>query len=282
MGALDQVTKMRSQGKTDDEIINSLQEQGVAPKAINDALGQSNIKDAVSKPVGDEGMEPSIMGEGAVAPAAKPQTQTLQPKTQEMGAQNQEDYYSPRTQPQEQTPQQDYGSEEYPQEYLPPQEEYYPQEGYDDYYGGGSYDTDTMIEISEQVFAEKIRKLQKQIEEIETFKVIAETKINHSDERLRRIENSMDKLQMAILEKIGSYGQGLESIKKEMSMMQNSFSKTLPALTRQHPPAPTTPSTTKTPHTPLKRTTKKTPVKKGVKKKSISRTQKEKDDFFSF
>ena len=34
------------------------------------------------------------------------------------------------------------------------------------------------------------------------------------------------------IEKVGSYGEGLESIKKEMSMMQDSFSKTLPILAK--------------------------------------------------
>src|SRR3989344_4397433 len=33
------------------------------------------------------------------------------------------------------------------------------------------------------------------------------------------------RLQISVLEKVGSYGQGIESIKKEMSMMQDSFGK---------------------------------------------------------
>jgi hypothetical protein len=47
---------------------------------------------------------------------------------------------------------------------------------------------------------------------------------NISD-RLKKIETIIDKLQIAILEKVGSYGKNLEGIKKEMSMMQDSFSK---------------------------------------------------------
>jgi hypothetical protein len=37
-------------------------------------------------------------------------------------------------------------------------------------------------------------------------------------------------LQIAILERIGSYGKNLESIKSEMEMMQNSFEKIVPKL----------------------------------------------------
>jgi len=111
-----------------------------------------------------------------------------------------------------------------------------------------------MIEIAEQVFAEKMRKIQRQLEDLNEFKTLTETKLNNATSRLKRIEQVMDKLQMAILEKVGSYGRGLDSIKKEMSMMQDSFSKTLPALVSKHHP-----------------TTHKKPI---VKKKPISRKKK--------
>ncbi|GAH68803.1 unnamed protein product [marine sediment metagenome] len=65
MGALDEVTQMKNQGVPENEIINKLQEQGVSPKAINDAMDQFKIKDAVSRPVPEEGMEPSVVGSGA-------------------------------------------------------------------------------------------------------------------------------------------------------------------------------------------------------------------------
>ena len=97
-----------------------------------------------------------------------------------------------------------------------------------------------MIEIAEQVFAEKIRKIQKQLEDLNEFKTLADTKLTHATNRLRRIEETIDKLQMAILEKVGSYGRGLDSIKKEMSMMQDSFSKTLPTLAHRQTHRPTT------------------------------------------
>ena len=43
----------------------------------------------------------------------------------------------------------------------------------------------------------------------------------------KRIENIIDKLQISILEKVGSYGKNLENTKKEMSMMQDSFRKVM-------------------------------------------------------
>jgi len=257
MGSLDQVTQMKNQGVPENEIINKLQEQGVSPKDIGDAMDQSKIKDAVSRPVPDEGMEPSLVGGGA-QPAGNsaraqdvsagvpndefyiPQSMPGYPRNRPSTQEYQEGAEKGSTQSYEQEgTEQNYNADSSGQTGYNEQpgysEEYYPQEGYGETYesyGGGG--TDTMIEIAEQVFAEKMRKIQKQLEDLNEFKTLAETKLTNATNRLKRIEETIDKLQMAILEKVGSYGRGLDSIKKEMSMMQDSFSKTLPVLAAQH------------------------------------------------
>jgi len=116
------------------------------------------------------------------------------------------------------------------------QEEYSPQEGYEES-GGGNYDTNTLIEIAEQVFLEKIKKEQKQIGSLNEFATLAETRISNDHERIKKIEGIIDKLQAAILEKIGSYGKNIDSIKNEMGMMQESFEKMVPQVHEhsQHP-----------------------------------------------
>ena len=48
MSVLEQITQMKNQGVPDDDIVKQLQEQGISPKAINDALNQAEIKKAVS------------------------------------------------------------------------------------------------------------------------------------------------------------------------------------------------------------------------------------------
>ena len=298
MGTLDNVTQMKNQGVPENEIINKLQEQGVSPKAINDAMDQFKIKNAVSKPVPGEGMEPSIV-EGRTQPIGNsartqearesvpndefyiPQTKPNYPRNQPPTQEYQE--------PANQSPPQTHNQEPATQEYQEPatqnyeeqegynqnyqegysdanyggqtgySEEYYPQESYEQDYGSYGGGTDTMIEIAEQVFAEKMRKIQKQLEDLNEFKTLAETKLDNATSRLKRIENTIDKLQMAILEKVGSYGRGLDSIKKEMSMMQDSFSKTLPALVSKHP------------HITHKKPEIKKPI---VKKKTVSRKKK--------
>ncbi|MBI2043502.1 hypothetical protein HYT25_03885 [Candidatus Pacearchaeota archaeon] len=198
MGVLDQVMQMRNQGIDDEEIVRTLQEGGIAPKAISDALGQAQIKQAVS----DEYTPP------------------------EPGFQEQQ--YTPKAQ--DESGFQEGGYQPYQQQ------QYTPQQGYEESYVPGGLDTSTVIEISEQVFNEKIQKMQKQLKEVSDFKSLAEGKIESMTEKLKRLEHLMDTLQIQILEKVGSYGRKLEQTEKEMEMMQDSFSKVVPSLVGKHTP----------------------------------------------
>jgi hypothetical protein len=72
-----------------------------------------------------------------------------------------------------------------------------------------------------------MKSVQGELNNFNEFKNLNQVRIENLNERLKRMEIVFDKLQLAILEKIGSYGQNLESIKKEMSMMQDSFSKVI-------------------------------------------------------
>lgn len=222
MGVLEQINQMRNQGVSENEIIGRLREQNVSPKAINEALGQSRIKEAISdRGALKEMREEEIGGSDFYDMPPSPQMGGVPyPKSQEV----QEEEYTPQ-------PQEEYAPQT--RNYPPASQELYPQEGYEEYYAGSS-GTDTMIEIAEQVFSDKIRKLQAQVEELNEFRVLTQTKLNSMSERLNRIESTLDKLQAAILQKIGSYGGTLESIKKEMSMMQDSFGKMVPSLAEKH------------------------------------------------
>ncbi len=235
MGVLEQITQMKNQGIPDQKIVSNLQEQGVSPKEINDALSQSQIKNAVSNTRDIEQMQPAITGQNPPTPNPQEQGNYI-PKTQEMPE-------LPRTEQEMYAPQ--------PQQENPQQEEFYQQQDAYNYPAEG-VGSDIIIEIAEQVFSEKIKKIQKQVEIINEFKTFAQTKIDNTAERLKRIEATIDKLQIAILEKIGSYGRNIESIKKEMGMMQDSFGKVVNQAVRGH-----------TIHTPTKIVkTKKTSKKK--------------------
>jgi hypothetical protein len=233
MGLLEQISQMRKENMSNEEITLRLQEQGASPRAINDAFNQEKIKSAVSS----EGRE-TLEDYSPQVPAI-PQRSFYQPKTQEADDYSQ-NYYTPQemTSPQEYyagpPAQAQYSG--YPESQQIP-EEYYPAEqGYEGEYSEayGAYTADTIIEIAEQVFSEKIKRFERQIEKFNEFSTLADTKISNNIERIKRMEAIIDKLQIAILEKIGSYGKNLENIKKEMEMIEDSFSKMLPELHKRN------------------------------------------------
>jgi len=206
MGVLEQVTQMRRENRSDEEIISALRNQGASPKEINDALNHAQIKNAVS----------DIMGEEPPAPApGEYENQDLGMSSQQYPQQMQQQYpreqvYTP--QPQSYPPQQGYEQQDYSSSYG--QDYYAPQTN-----------ADTMVDVASQVFEEKISAISKKTEAFEEFRTITNAKLEHLNERLKRIEMLIDKLESAILEKIGAYGSNIESIRKEMGMMQDSFGK---------------------------------------------------------
>jgi hypothetical protein len=143
-----------------------------------------------------------------------------------MPAPNQEEYSPPiqeNSTPEQAQTDPKYAPEKYqaPQSYAP---ENYPQQQYDDQ-GYQSSGTESMIEIAEQVVSEKTKQVQVQMEKIMEFATLANNKIEHLQKRIERIETTMDKLQLSVLDKVGSYGKDLSSIKNEMGMIENNFSK---------------------------------------------------------
>ena len=224
MGALDQIIQMKQMGLSEQEIANRLQEQGISPNSITDAFSQAKIKEAVEgeNEMQENDFPPEETPLGPETPSPFSPPETYAPAIQEM----------PQPPFSQYSPQQENSYS--PSPAYPPQETeaYYPQEGYENSQAG--FGTDTMIEIAEQVFEEKIKKLSQQLSAFKEFSAISETKFSNYENRLKRIESVIENLQIKILEKVGSYGEGLNSIKKEMSMMQDSFSKTLPMLAKPY------------------------------------------------
>lgn len=217
MNTLERIRQMKKNGLAEQQIISQLEEEGINPKEIKDAFNQAKIKDAIEgEEIQMEEQEVQTnrnLEEQGNDYIPQPQLESLE-----------ENY----PQNQEQRPAQNYFPQT--QQYS---EEYYPQEGYSEEPSSGAVGTDTIIEVAEQVFEEKIKKIENQLNSLREFSTLAGTKLSNSEERIKRIELIMDNLQIKILEKISSYGENLNSIKKEMSMMQDSFSKTLPGLAKK-------------------------------------------------
>ncbi|MDO8623574.1 MAG: hypothetical protein Q7R52_04980 [archaeon] len=219
MGVLEQLMNMKKQGIPEGDIIKKLREQGISPREITEALNQAQIKNAVYSDTDEEEMQPSILERDGDAP--RPMGQKIYaPKSLEVNGNvknteqyPQEEYYQPEEN--QQYPEAEPQTQQYQQDYYQPQE----------YASQGKMDTETIMDISEQVVIEKTADMLKQLSDLNEFKTLNQSKIQDIEIRLRRIETIMDKLQILILEKVGSYGENLNSIKKEMSMMQDSFGK---------------------------------------------------------
>ncbi len=190
MGVIEQIQQMKAQGIDDSQIIQNLQSQGYSPKQISDAISQAQVKNAISN--------------------EQNYSQAPSPSGNQDYSQTQDDYSNP--------------SSNQTQDYQYSQQPQYDNAGYaqQSYSSSG---TDTIIEVAEQVFNEKMKKIQNQVENFSEFQTLTQSKIENISERLRKIESTIDQLQTAILQKVGSYGGTLEGIKKEMSMMQDSFGK---------------------------------------------------------
>ncbi|MEM4326238.1 MAG: hypothetical protein QXU40_02965 [Candidatus Pacearchaeota archaeon] len=247
MGAVETIIELKKQGMSEPQIIEELKEMGLSPKDIKESLERAKIKTAITGEEVEEELEPSIMTQkeeneeepnentGWVEEFAPPipsqkntQKFTQTKKTRTVELEPREQYYEeegPVPQTYTQVSEEPLQPQYYPEEYS---QQAYPQE-----YLQQTTDIDSIIEISEQVFSEKIKKIEKQIEEIKEFKIIVSPQIESISNRLKKIETIIDKLQIEILEKIGSYGANIEMIKKEMSMIEDSFGKVASALTEK-------------------------------------------------
>ena len=82
-----------------------------------------------------------------------------------------------------------------------------------------------------QYLEEKTKNFKKELSEITRFKKETEDKLRNTEKRLEKIENNFDELQLAIIKKIGTYGEDIKNISNEMRATQNSFSKIIDPLT---------------------------------------------------
>ncbi|MCX8158940.1 MAG: hypothetical protein N3D20_01465 [Candidatus Pacearchaeota archaeon] len=204
MAILTDIEQMRKEGKSDEEIISILQSRGISPREISEAIVQSKVKEAVV------GNIPETLAPTPATPL--PQQEAYVPQTQ----------YETSQQPIEQSPQEQY----------PPQPQYAPQEQYPQQYSPETYQqyapqpqlpTDIISEIAEQIITEKLSPIKTQLEKSIDFKTTAESKIEYLDERLKRIEKIIDRLQLSVLQKVGDYLTNVEDIKKELIEMQKTF-----------------------------------------------------------
>ena len=229
MALLNDIKRMQSEGRTDAEIIAALKQQGVSPREITEALSQSKIREAVAGEGEAATYEMSASGQGAEQqPTPQEQSQTMRAPSPAPGMPMTQEY-APSPEGMEYAQ----GMAQAPQEAAPaPEAEMMPAQpiypGYEQqpqyqYAPQAAISTDTITEISEQVVTEKLSSLRRDIEKVVDMKTTVESKMEYLDERLKRIEKIIDRLQLSILQKVGDYATNIEDIKHELIETQKSF-----------------------------------------------------------
>ena len=204
MTTLDKIMELKREGVPDDQIYIRLQNEGISPREINDSLNQARIKYAISN--GSQTLNSPYQDQMTNNPAPLPSI-------------NQENQIPEAPSPNMYQEQQDYSN----QGYYPETEQYqnyYPESpntySESDYYPSGAQDTQTISAIAEQVVIERTEDIVKRINELTSLSNYAQDKITEIDRRLKRIEDSIDKLQQAIIEKIGKFGNSTEQIHQDL------------------------------------------------------------------
>lgn len=184
---MEKIQQMKSEGKSDQQILQELQAQGISPQQAYESLSQATIKQAVTTQPESEfqssALQPSMLASEEQMPSPNQSTQDTQ--------------------------------------YMQPSEYSYPEQYQEAY--APSFSADTIAEISEQVISEKFSSLREQLEKIIDFRTSTSAKINALDERLQRIEKIIDRLQLSILQKVGEQLTNIEDIKNELIETQKSF-----------------------------------------------------------
>ncbi len=253
MGNLEKVVQLKQQGQTDSQIIGNLKQQGVSPKEIEEVLSQSQIKSAFNEQgAAPQQAPPALKSTQEISAQSPPQTTPQLAKITEPAPmqpsmmQSAPEALPQKTQQPLSYPQATQATQQmqepqptFQQSSLPipapfqeaPEPGYPPEYQYSEYQPQQIGDIETINEIAEQILDEKTTQLKKQITSFTGFTEEATSNIERLNERLFKIENTLNELQVAILRKVGDYGKDIQNIAKEMHSTQDSFSKILNPLT---------------------------------------------------
>ncbi len=238
MATLEKVLDMQKKGMSDNQIAQTLMQEGVSPKEVSDSLSQAKIKSAVGVENTDE-MSPSIMNASTQTNSSQGQQyaysdSTQQPPNPTYGQQAppQSQQYAQATYQEQYAPQQA-GQYDYAQGQQQPtyQEQYAPQAQYADQSGGQQYaqgygsDLETIRDIAKREIESSITKLRQQVELSTKISLELKSQVQMIEARLSKTEIIIQELQSAIIRKMGEYGEAISGISAEVQETQKSFSK---------------------------------------------------------
>jgi len=220
MALLERISAMKKEGKSSQEIIKTLGEEGVSPRQINEALSQADIKSAVSA---EENMQPSIMQTAEQTTVGMPSSAEANqdisvPPAPQYAQESGQQSYSQQPAGQEQYAAPEYSSSGYTQEYDSSQSS---NQGY----ASPNIDIETIRDIANQIIEESMDKLKEQLSSTGKMKAEINARMQEIEGRLEKVEEIVQQLQFSIIKRMGEYGEAVSSISREIRATQDSFSK---------------------------------------------------------
>ncbi len=216
---VDEVVRLRSQGLSNNQIVQALQRSGFQAHQIFEAFSQADLR----VPSAMQGVPQQGRPEDALGDLPPP------PFGQEM------DNESSITGPQspEEMNQGGFGGQG--QNIFP--EEGSPQQGYQaGSQGGYGYQGERdssarMEEISEAIIEEKWGDLMKDFNKILEWKGSMEQRLSVTEQRLADLKSSFENLQRSVVEKVADYDKSVKDVGSEMKALEQVFQKIIPTMT---------------------------------------------------
>lgn len=193
----DQVLSMRSQGLSNNQIVQNLQRAGYGTNLIFDAMNQADIKGSIENFPGES------MGQ------SEPENEMAMNQNQQQMQDPPPLFNQPPTpQPRQQMPAPSF----LPSSQLGPEAE-------------------RIEEIAEAIIDEKWKELVRNIDKIIEWKERTESTINRIEQEFSDMKQNFESLHNAILGKIGEYDQNIVNLGSEIKAMEKVFQKLLPSFT---------------------------------------------------
>lgn len=196
---LDLIKEMKKLGYTEEQIINYLQQQGIEPKQILDAIKQSQMGEMI----------PSIMESEEIPPS--PEKIEITKPVPQVKVETPESVPKPQA---EIIPTVPY-TREMPEATI--EREY-------------TYDIETFETLAEEIVREKFEIIKRKIEDMEELRRNINLKIKDMEERIKRVELNLDKIYLLILKRQEEEQKEIKAIGKEIDSLEKAFSKILEPL----------------------------------------------------
>jgi len=218
----EEVIALRSQGKSNDEIVSELSKKGLSNQQISEAINQADIKGGV------EGQVPPATPPPAIAPENIPSMEGAEPGMKPSaltGAGGEEipiPVPSPGTEGGKAAPE--------PQTFVAPEIQQ-PAAQMAPSMPQSSMDMESIHEVVESIIDERWQEVVASVGDITLWKSKMEDDVAAIKQEILRIEDRFTKLQTSIIGKVDEYQKGITQVSTEMAALEKVFGKIMEPLT---------------------------------------------------